>query len=153
MNSRRSDPKFVQSYERGMLRSAFKSLFWAIISEKKKREAGFTMMKLARDVSTSKHEVSRWFNGDPNWTINTIANLASALNVDVEIRAIDRRTGAVFLPSGMQATPVRITTSVQPRPMSMVGIPRVSAPSAQRRVTVTRVPDGSSPNSVSAAAA
>ena len=109
MSFRKSDPKFIHAYERGMLRSAFKSLFWAIITERKKRPEGFTLMKLARDLSTSKHEVSRWFNGDPNWTINTIAKLASALDVDIEIRATDRSTGTIFTPAGV-LTPAEVFT-------------------------------------------
>jgi hypothetical protein len=96
-----------------MLRSAFKSLFWAIITEKKKRPGGFTLMKLARDVSTSKHEVSRWFNGDPNWTVNTIANLASALDVDIQIQAIDRSTGMVFTAAGVQTS---VSTNIAMKP-------------------------------------
>jgi len=102
MKARKSDPKFLLAYDRGMLRSAFKSLFWGIISEKKKQSGGFTLKNLAQDTSTSKHEVSRWFSGDPNWTINTVANLANALNVELRISAIDRSTGVVFTPSGIQ---------------------------------------------------
>jgi len=102
MSWNKSDPKFVLAYDRGLLRSAFKSLFWAIITERKKRIGGFTLNQLARDLSTSKHEVSRWFKGDPNWTINTIANLANALNVEIRITAVDRFTGMVFTPAGIQ---------------------------------------------------
>src|SRR5262249_40427202 len=55
-------------------------------------------------ISTSKHEVSRWFNGDPNWTINTIASIAHALNVDVRIQAVDRSNRQVFTPAGLVDT-------------------------------------------------
>jgi transcriptional regulator with XRE-family HTH domain len=99
MNSRKSDPNFIRAYDRGMLRSAFVSLFWGIIIERKKR-LGFTLQALAKLLKTNKAEVSRWFNGDPNWTINTIANLANALDVDLQIQAIDRTTGMVFTPAG-----------------------------------------------------
>src|ERR1700692_4520416 len=109
MNSRKSDPKFVRAYERGMLRSAFKSLFWAIVSERKKRHAGYTLIQLAKGMATSKHEVSRWFNGDPNWTINTIASMANALDIDLRVEAVDRITGEVFTPAGIQ-----VSTAYQP---------------------------------------
>src|SRR6185437_3564495 len=101
MNWHKSDPKFTLAYERGMLRSAFKSLFWAIITERKKLPGGFTLNQLARAISTSKHEVSRWFTGDPNWTLNTVAGLANALDVEIQIQAVDRATGVIFTPAGV----------------------------------------------------
>jgi hypothetical protein len=145
MNSRKSDPKFVRAYERGMLRSAFKSLFWAVISERKKRSAGYTLIQLAKGVATSKHEVSRWFNGDPNWTINTIASIANALGVDLRIEAVDRVSGEVFTPAGIQVStvyqpPKRVTSAAPPPPPS---------------VRVTRMPEGLRPpdDRISSAAA
>jgi transcriptional regulator with XRE-family HTH domain len=103
MSTRKNDPKFERSFERGILRSAFRSLFWGIICERKKR-TGYKLVDLAKAISTSKHEVSRWFNGDPNWTINTIANIAHALNVDLRIEAVDRSTQQVFTPAGLVVT-------------------------------------------------
>jgi transcriptional regulator with XRE-family HTH domain len=103
------DPKFRSSFERGLLRSAFRSLFWAVITERKKK-SDFKLVDLARAVAASKHEVSRWFNGDPNWTINTIANIANALNVDVRIEAVDRTSGQVFTPAGAIAAAPRAWT-------------------------------------------
>jgi hypothetical protein len=97
--NRKTDPKFVGAYERSMLRSAFASLFWGIITEKK-RTGAFTLQALAKSLGKNKGEVSRWFNGSPNWTINTIAVLADALNVDIQITATDRTTGQVFTVSG-----------------------------------------------------
>ena len=106
----KTDPKFRRAFERGVLRSAFKSLFWAIIVERKKRPEGFTLTGLAKAISTSKHEVSRWFNGDPNWEINTIANIADALDVEIEIQAKDRKSGAIYTPAGLQTPAVRRQT-------------------------------------------
>jgi transcriptional regulator with XRE-family HTH domain len=84
-----------------MLRSAFVSLFWGIITERKK-SGTFTLQGLAKALGKNKGEVSRWFNGDPNWTVNTIAAIADTLNVDLNITAIDRVTGQVFTVSGPQ---------------------------------------------------
>jgi DNA-binding phage protein len=100
----RSDPKFARAYDRGILRSAFVSLFWVVISHLKKKE-GFTLKELAKRVGANKAEVSRWFNGDPNWTLSTVGAIASALNLDIKIVAIDRKTGEVFTPAGIQTTP------------------------------------------------
>lgn len=97
--SKKSDPKFRRSYARAMLRSAFVSLFWAIISERKK-QGEFTLQGLAKKIGSSKHELSRWFNGDPNWTLNTVASIAEALEVELRIEAVDR-AGQVFKPFGL----------------------------------------------------
>lgn len=101
----RSDPKFDRSYERSTLRDAFHSLFWAVLKEKRKT-GSFTFKELAKDLGTNKAEVSRWFNGDPNWTINTIANLAHSFNVEIKLQAVDRLTGMVFTPAGPVQTQV-----------------------------------------------
>lgn len=98
--NRKNDPKFTRAYVRGMLRAAFVSLFWVIISERKKR-IRLTLQEVAKLVGVNKAELSRWFKGDPNWTINTIASLAHALNVDIQIRAVDIKTGEVYTPAGL----------------------------------------------------
>jgi transcriptional regulator with XRE-family HTH domain len=101
--SKKTDPKFEMAYTRAMLRSAFVSLFWGIISERKKL-GGFTFQDLAKKIGSTKHEVSRWFNGDPNWTLNTIASIANALEVELKIEAVDR-SKRIYKPSGIQAIP------------------------------------------------
>ena len=63
---------------------------------------GFAVPRWITFLGANKGEVSRWFNGDPNWTINTIAAIADALNVEIRIQAIDRVTGVVFTPAGIQ---------------------------------------------------
>jgi transcriptional regulator with XRE-family HTH domain len=99
---RKSDPKFLRTYDRAMFRSAARSLFWGIFAERRK-ETGITFESLAKAAGSTKHEVSRWFNGDPNWTLNTMANIANALNVDLKLEAIDRATGKAFTASGVTA--------------------------------------------------
>jgi transcriptional regulator with XRE-family HTH domain len=96
-----------------MLRSSFVGLFWSIFSERKKRE-GMNLSELAKRVGSTKAEMSRWFNGDPNWTLNTVANLANALDVELKIQAVERATGRVFTQSGLQEN---TTSIVQPRRM------------------------------------
>jgi transcriptional regulator with XRE-family HTH domain len=106
--------KLLKAYDREMLRSAFASLFWVIISYRKSRD-GFTLKALADKVGVNKSEPSKWFRGSrPNWTLNTVADIASALGVDVEVRARDRETGAVFTPSGLAETKMRPLGSVEP---------------------------------------
>lgn len=103
---KRSDPKYILAYERGMLRSAFVSLFWGVIAARKKRD-GYTLQKLAKELDTNKAEVSRWFNGDPNWTINTIASIANALDLELRIEAVERSTGLIFTSAGIQTVFIR----------------------------------------------
>lgn len=104
MPTRKTSPQFERAYARGMLRSAFLSLFWAVIGARKKRPGGFTFQELSKAIGSSKHEVSRWFNGDPNWTLNTVASIAHALDLDLVIQAKERSTGLVFTPSGIQSS-------------------------------------------------
>lgn len=127
--------KYERRYDRAALRSAMVSLFWVIISERKKRLSGFTFQSLAKAVGSTKHEISRWFNGDPNWTLNTVANLAHALNVDIRVQAVDRITGEVYTPSGIQvASAFSRTTSTK--------VNGITATDPPVKTTVTR---GSSP--------
>src|ERR1700757_501534 len=85
----------LAAYDRGMLRSAFVSLFWSIISHRK-QQGSFALKTLSDKIGVHKSAPTRWFSGErPNWTVNTIADIANALDVDLEIRARDRVTGAV----------------------------------------------------------
>jgi DNA-binding phage protein len=99
--TREDDPKYLKAYDQGLLRSAFVSLFWGVIMERRKN-GSFTMLSLAKKLGANKGEVSRWFSTQPNWTINTISNIANALDLDIEVRAVDRNTGIVYTPSGVE---------------------------------------------------
>lgn len=94
----------LKEYDRLMLRSAFASLFWVALSERRRR-GKFTFKDLARLAGTSKSVVSRWFSGDqpPNWEVDSIADIAGALDIELRIEAIDRATGAVLSPTGARA--------------------------------------------------
>ncbi|NSY46323.1 MULTISPECIES: helix-turn-helix transcriptional regulator [Rhizobium/Agrobacterium group] len=87
--------KIAKEYKREMLKSAFVSLFWSVISERKKN--GGSMKDLADKLGINKSAVSRWFSGrNPNWEVSTVADIADALNLDIRIEAVDRSTGHVF---------------------------------------------------------
>lgn len=90
----------LKEYDRLMLRSAFVSLFWAAITERR-RAGKFTLQSIADYVGTNKSAVSRWFSNDaPNWTVDTISDVAGALDLELKIEAVDRITGKVFASSG-----------------------------------------------------
>ncbi len=127
--TRKSDPKFLRAYASAMLCSAFVSLFWAVISERRRRGT-YTLIELAKQIGANKAEVSRWFRGHPNWTLRTIAKIADALNVDLRIEAVDRASGEIFTPAGIQ-------NRVTPR------VDRVtSASSHTEAVKLIRIPPG-----------
>jgi transcriptional regulator with XRE-family HTH domain len=121
--SKSDDPKFEKAYYRAMVRSAFLSMFWAVISERKK--SGLTLISLAKAIGSSKHEVSRWFNGDPNWTINTIAAIAHALKLTLRVYAVDEH-GSVYGSSGIQSSPNKTpipTSSISHTPVRVTRKP------------------------------
>jgi len=114
-----------------MLRSAFVSLFWSIIS-RKKQHGGFSLKTLADKIGVHKSSPSRWFSGGhPNWTVNTIADIADALDVDLELKARDRQTGETFAPCGMMELawtsepPVRSRRTITPSLASSVPVKRI----------------------------
>jgi transcriptional regulator with XRE-family HTH domain len=100
MPTKSTDPKYVQKYDRLMLRSAFVSLFWAVISERR-RQGKLKLQSIADALGINKSTVSRWFSSEqPNWEVDTISDIAGALNLEVEIYARDRATGKIFAPTG-----------------------------------------------------
>ncbi len=97
----------LRAYDRGMLRSTFASLFWAVISDRKKY-GKLKLQDIADQLGIDKSVVSRWFNTQPNWQIDTIADLAHVLNVEIEVSARDRqREAVVFTPHGTSKVPAR----------------------------------------------
>lgn len=92
----------LREYHRSMYRSQLMSLFWSIIMDRKK--TGFTLQRLADALRVNKGQVSRWFNGLPNWEANTVSDIAGALNVDIQITARDRATGRTYSATGAPAS-------------------------------------------------
>jgi transcriptional regulator with XRE-family HTH domain len=125
-----------------MLRSAFVSLFWAIITERRKKGV-YTLLQLAKKLGTNKAEVSRWFRGEPNWTVGTIANIANALNVELRIEAVDRDSGEVFTPAGIQVSAARHRpqkeTSAESLPKGTLKLTRVPQGSTSESAKVSMV--------------
>jgi transcriptional regulator with XRE-family HTH domain len=97
----KSSKERLREYDRLMLRSSFVSLFWAAITERR-RHARFTLQSLATAIGVGKSLVSRWFsNEQPNWELNTISDIAGALDLDIRVQAVHRATGMVFAPNGI----------------------------------------------------
>ena len=96
---KQTDDEFAREFERGVLRSAFVSVFWAVIEARKAGDK-FTFKELAQKLGRDKSAVSRWFTSEPNWEISTVADIAAALDVNIEVIAVDRATGRRFAPDG-----------------------------------------------------
>ena len=89
----------AKNFRRGMLRSAFVSLFWVVIASKREREK-YKLQSLADALGIDKSVTSKWFISEPNWQIDTIADIADALDVELQIQATERSTGIVYSPYG-----------------------------------------------------
>lgn len=108
-----SKEALVQEFERGVLRSAFVSTFWAVI-QARKAETGLTLSQIADRLGINKSAISRWFSGTkPNWEIDTIADIANALDVDVEVVVADRKSNRRFGPSG-EIQPLTVGAGTKP---------------------------------------
>jgi hypothetical protein len=95
-------PEFMRKYDRQMLRSAFVSMFWAVIADRKRRD-GYRLLDLADALRVGKSVISKWFSrsGSPaNWNLSTMADIASALDVEIDVQLRERSTGVVYKPSG-----------------------------------------------------
>ena len=102
--------EFMRDYDRLRLRKGLVSLFWAVISDRRKR-GRYTLKTVADALGKDKSAISRWFGLAPNWRLDTVADIASALDLDLEIQARDRVTGwcyesaGVIKTSGMTSAP------------------------------------------------
>jgi len=95
----RMDSEYIRLYDRECLRAAFGSLLWAIVTERRKTDKA-NFRTLAEVVGIEKAQMLQWLDDETYWTIDTIVLIASALDFEIRIQAVDRRTGAVFTPAG-----------------------------------------------------
>jgi hypothetical protein len=89
----------IKTYNRTLLGHALVSLFKAAIRERRKR-GKFALQELADAAEIDKAKISRDFAGSPNWRLSTVADVAEALGLDLEITARDRATGIIITPAG-----------------------------------------------------
>ncbi len=130
IKKKNNDEDRLREYDRRMLRSSFVSLFWTAIQHRR-RSGKFTFKEMADRLKTDKSAVSRWFSGEsPNWRVDSIADIASALDLELIIEARDRRTGAVMRPDGMRSddivrslrTDATVTSYVGQNPPSNIAL-------------------------------
>jgi DNA-binding phage protein len=96
----KTDDNQMREYRRHMLRGEFRSLFWAIFSERK-RKTKFTLQRFAEKLGIGKSSLSRGFNEPQNWTVDKMADMAHALGVELVVEARDIQSGVIFTPNGL----------------------------------------------------
>jgi transcriptional regulator with XRE-family HTH domain len=70
----------------------------------RKDEIGFTRDDLAHRTGWDKTSISKILKGPANWTLKTLSDFCNAVEVDVDIKLIDRRDpDRAFTPTGVHA--------------------------------------------------
>lgn len=124
----------LRDYDRARIKAGLFSLFWAVISDRRKR-GKYTMKEFAAAVGRDKSAVSRWFSDPPNWRLETAADIANALGIDVEFRARERATGRIFTSSGALDASANVRFNPTPSSATMSGrsaityVPPLTVPS------------------------
>jgi transcriptional regulator with XRE-family HTH domain len=109
--STKTDPAFLRSFDRQMLRSAFQSLFWSVFSDRK-RKGKMTQQQFADALGVDKSAVSRSFSIPQNWTIDKLADMARVLGVELVVEARDvAASGVVFTANGVREVVPAVTTN------------------------------------------
>lgn len=123
MKDKRAE-EFERAFSRGMLRSMFQSLFWAVIQFKKSK-GKFTQQQIADALGIDKSGVSRSLAYPSNWTIDKMSDISEALGVDIVVEARDRATGAVITTIGEKRV-TSVNASSDPV-ITKFDVPRTSA--------------------------
>lgn len=118
-----TEKEVLRDFDREVYRSSLVSIFWAVISDRKK--GGFKLRMLADALGRDKSVVSKWFSKLPNWEANTVSDIANALDVELRITARDRTNGRMYDVSG-HLRPVLTGTS-GPKIVDASTTPRLSA--------------------------
>lgn len=106
----KTDPAFLRAFDRQMLRAKFQSLFWNVISARKKN-GKYTLQQLADTLGVNKSAVSRGFSEPQNWTIDKLSDMADALGVELVIEARDKAGDVIYTPVGIVAPIVTASKS------------------------------------------
>ncbi|WP_395628947.1 hypothetical protein [Sphingorhabdus sp.] len=109
----KNDAEMLAEYDRFFYRSSLVSMFWAVIQARKKRKTPFRMRQLSDALNIDKSIVSRWFSNSPNWTANTVADIANALNLELRVSVYDRQDGKIYTAAGEQEQAQTTTNQVK----------------------------------------
>ena len=101
-NTKREIRERERRFDRDLLRSSFISVFWSVFNTRRKKN-GYSFKQLSEDSGIDKGAISRAFRGIPNWEIDTMADVADALGVDLIVTARDRTTGEIHTDHGVES--------------------------------------------------
>jgi transcriptional regulator with XRE-family HTH domain len=113
--STKTDPAFLRAFDRQMLRAKFQSLFWNVISARKKN-GKYTLQQLADALGVNKSAVSRGFSEPQNWTIDKLSDMADALGVELVIEARDKGANVTYTPVGITQPVITASKSTVTQP-------------------------------------
>lgn len=86
-----------------LARRIFGAIYAALIL--RKSDQGLTRAAIGDRTGRDKTGVSKILRGPGNWTIKTISDMANALDLDVEVRFVDKYNEyRIFTPTGIQYT-------------------------------------------------
>jgi hypothetical protein len=101
-----------REFLRERLRSDFVSMFWSAIEQRKLR-GEFKMQQLADALGRDKSVVSKWFSNEPsNWQLDTIADIADALDLEIAVTAKERHSHTLHTPYGMEVDHAQIISTI-----------------------------------------
>jgi hypothetical protein len=123
MKRNKPDASRERQFERAALRAAFVSLF-AFAFERRKSREDYKKQMLADGLGIDKSAISRWFSGAyPNWQIDSIADIADELGIEIQVCARERATGATITPHGVAEAPQEARpspVSIGPKPVFLM---------------------------------
>lgn len=104
-------PTETKQLRQSLIKSAVVSALYSLFSSRKKQAAArggkFLLQDLADAAGVDKSQASRWFSGEfsPNWRIGSLYDVCDALDGELHIEIVDRLTGDVHTPHGIERAP------------------------------------------------
>lgn len=126
MTSMKMSPEKTKKLKLELFKSSIISAAYSLFSQRKREARGrgekYLLQDMAERAGVDKSQASRWFGGGnaPNMQLSTLYAIGDALDGDVRIEIVDRKTGAVHTAHGVEtrrATPAVTTFAYNRRLM------------------------------------
>jgi len=105
-----------------LFKNAVLSTVFSLFRSRQKQAAAqsqkYLMQDFANDAGATKSQISRWFKGGiaPNWRLSTLFDMAEALDGELHIEIVDRKTKEVHGASGIASAHQEEPFSIQQTP-------------------------------------
>lgn len=106
-------PEKTKKLKLELFKSSIISAAYSLFSQRKKearsRGEKYLLQDMAERAGVDKSQASRWFGGGdaPNMQLSTLYAIGDALDGDVRIQIVDRKTGTVHTAHGVEAPKVK----------------------------------------------